>query len=469
MSKPAGRNNSKIITRNQGGGNKLQGLAPHCTAFYIAKSTGQSYYTETGDGRNRNLVICVNQLGGIGKGRSQFRPNADGNRGAGCDDFETFKTYLREINYYIQHSALPTAFTANGITVGPSNEIINYKLCLVGNSESLISDICANGDPSEYITISNEGFGVGGNRLFTHLLSVPHQQNPSIHALITDPLRISYWNGNNWSTSDKYINVQAIQKQITWCNNYIKTYSGTSYLFTNHNTLTTFGYHTLGLINNNVRFDNKDATRFLQDLSGGSGYGVNQVFNPPTTISPISDNNIKIFTSTYNDKIVISFNFMSMSSDGGFGTPLILFTDKLTTKNSNFNLINFAYHFFNINLTDDMMHIIDMAETKSYCFFNSQYISLTTEMSRLGYKKVFALYNNNSPVPASQSQYQKLKNYLKEHGTTINDDRSNEIGIEIGTSYYYFSPPRAYKTTISDTLSYNYDFTTQIIGKDEVC
>ena len=109
MSKPAGRNNGKIITRNQGGGNKLQGLAPTSTSFSIPKNTGSSYYTETGDGRNRNLVICVNQLGGVGRGRSQFRGNADGKRGDGCgvDDFETFKTYLREINSYIHISALP--------------------------------------------------------------------------------------------------------------------------------------------------------------------------------------------------------------------------------------------------------------------------------------------------------------------------------------------------------------------------
>ena len=84
MSKPVGRNNSKIITRNQGGGNKLQGLAPMSTHYFMAKSTGQSYYTETGDGRNRDFVLCVNQLGGIGRGRSQFRPNADGNRGTFC-------------------------------------------------------------------------------------------------------------------------------------------------------------------------------------------------------------------------------------------------------------------------------------------------------------------------------------------------------------------------------------------------
>ena len=78
MSKPAGRNNSKITGRPQGGGNKLQGLESSATHYYVAKNTGQSYRTETGDGRNRNLVIYLNQLGGVGRHRSQFRPNADG-------------------------------------------------------------------------------------------------------------------------------------------------------------------------------------------------------------------------------------------------------------------------------------------------------------------------------------------------------------------------------------------------------
>ena len=84
MSKPVGRNNSKIITRNQGGGNKKQGLAPLATQFFISQANNVQYRTESGDGRSRDLVICVNQLGGVGKGRSQFRPNADGNRGTFC-------------------------------------------------------------------------------------------------------------------------------------------------------------------------------------------------------------------------------------------------------------------------------------------------------------------------------------------------------------------------------------------------
>jgi hypothetical protein len=320
MSKPPSRNNSKIITRNQGGGDKLQGLAPLATQFFISQANNFQYRTESGDGRNRNLIMCVNQLGGIGRGRSQFRGNADGKRGQGCDNsLETFKTYLKEINDYIQNTALPNAFINKDNIIGPYNDFSKYELCLVGNSESLVSDICANGISSEYITISNEGFGkTSNNRLFTHLLSVPHQQNPSIHSLITDPYKISYWNGSSWSNSSlsnniKNINVQAIQKQITWCNNYIKTYSGTSYLFTNQNILTTLGYHTLGLINNNVTFPSNgpNATTFLQNLSGNFRYGIPKVFNPPTN-SPFANNRINIFNSTI--KLWLHFKLVPSTS-----------------------------------------------------------------------------------------------------------------------------------------------------------
>ena len=148
MSKPAGRNNGKIVTRNQGGGNKLQGLAPGCTAFYIAKSTGQSYYTETGDGRNRNLVLCVNQLGGVGRGRSQFRANADGKRGAGCDDIDDIFTLIHSYtgtplsidfygNYFILHKniSISNVTTYDAITKTDNN--INLL-------EPYLSDICHN-------------------------------------------------------------------------------------------------------------------------------------------------------------------------------------------------------------------------------------------------------------------------------------------------------------------------------------
>ena len=61
---------------------KIAGAAPRATSFYIANSSGTSY--SRANNENKNLVICVNQLGGIGRHRSQFRPNADGNRGTFC-------------------------------------------------------------------------------------------------------------------------------------------------------------------------------------------------------------------------------------------------------------------------------------------------------------------------------------------------------------------------------------------------
>ena len=72
------------IRGNQFGGTKKQGLAPNATHYFMANATGQEYYTESGDGRPRFTLVCVNQLGGVSKGRSQFRNNADGNRGNRC-------------------------------------------------------------------------------------------------------------------------------------------------------------------------------------------------------------------------------------------------------------------------------------------------------------------------------------------------------------------------------------------------
>ena len=85
-----GKNNAKISNRPSGGGNKLQGLAPKATHFFIANATGQQYSTQSGSGKDRFKLVCMNQLGGIGKGKSQFASNADGTH---CDD-ENFETFL---------------------------------------------------------------------------------------------------------------------------------------------------------------------------------------------------------------------------------------------------------------------------------------------------------------------------------------------------------------------------------------
>ena len=77
MSNP-GKNNAKISNQPSGGGNKLQGLAPKATHFYMAPYTGQQYNTGT-YAPNRFRLVCMNQLGGIGsRYNSQFAPTADG-------------------------------------------------------------------------------------------------------------------------------------------------------------------------------------------------------------------------------------------------------------------------------------------------------------------------------------------------------------------------------------------------------
>ena len=68
-----GRNNAKITNRPYGGGT-LQGLAS--TTNKRASST-RAIQNRAG-GQNRNLIFNINQLGGVGRHRSQFVPNADG-------------------------------------------------------------------------------------------------------------------------------------------------------------------------------------------------------------------------------------------------------------------------------------------------------------------------------------------------------------------------------------------------------
>ena len=52
-------------------GDKLQGGAPSGTGYFKAKYTGNNYRTRT-DGNNKNVIFCMNRMGGVGRGRSQF-------------------------------------------------------------------------------------------------------------------------------------------------------------------------------------------------------------------------------------------------------------------------------------------------------------------------------------------------------------------------------------------------------------
>ena len=68
-------NNCKISNQNQGGGNKCQGLVP----ITNKSSNITNLINSKGIGGNRKRLFFVNQLGGIGRNKSSFLSNADGN------------------------------------------------------------------------------------------------------------------------------------------------------------------------------------------------------------------------------------------------------------------------------------------------------------------------------------------------------------------------------------------------------
>ena len=65
------------ITNNtkNAGGNKKQGLASTTNkgVMYASRSIRNRAY-----GENRNVIFCMNQLGGVGRHKSQFVSTADG-------------------------------------------------------------------------------------------------------------------------------------------------------------------------------------------------------------------------------------------------------------------------------------------------------------------------------------------------------------------------------------------------------
>ena len=323
MSKPPSRNNSKRIARPQGGGNAKQGLAPLATQFFISQANNVQYRTGSGDGRNRDLVICVNQLGGIGKGRSQFRANADGKRGAGCDDFETFKTYLLEINSYIQNIALPRAFNSNNVfntDINGSNNKANYKLCFVGNQESVLTDLKTTMHNNSFqstfesfrmqiVNSSSDGVTVN-NPVFTHLLSHP-EQIVFGDSQLSNPTRFSYYSGDNPLTSNLLhssinININNIQNKINFCNNYFQRIIRPD--LNTHSNLNKYGYHTLGLINSNIEFTQNEfeGKITITQLLNYGGYGTTSVFG---LNSPIQNNAVNIYASSENSFVIENFIF----------------------------------------------------------------------------------------------------------------------------------------------------------------
>ena len=109
-------------------GDKLQGIAPTATHFFISgngKAGWTNYQTRT-YAPKREVVFCMNQLGGVGRGKSQFkvgglnRPDGARRCVSGSDSLLDRITFLQK---YFQER-LP-----------------GYVLCLVGTHESVQADI----------------------------------------------------------------------------------------------------------------------------------------------------------------------------------------------------------------------------------------------------------------------------------------------------------------------------------------
>ena len=110
-------------------GNKLQGLAPQATQFFIAGNgrAGWNQYRTRTNGNQQNVVFCMNQLGGVGASRSQFKirglnkPDGIGNCLPGS--YPYLAGYIAFLKKYF------------GI------RLPGYTLCVVGEYESVDTDL----------------------------------------------------------------------------------------------------------------------------------------------------------------------------------------------------------------------------------------------------------------------------------------------------------------------------------------
>jgi hypothetical protein len=113
-------------------GDKLQGLAPKATHFFIAGNgrAGWNNYRKRTNAPRRNVIFCMNQLGGVGRARSQFKiggvNNPDGTR---CGSTSDMLFYPFGKKAYISLAALSSYFKTS-----------LSSLILAGRDETLVSD-----------------------------------------------------------------------------------------------------------------------------------------------------------------------------------------------------------------------------------------------------------------------------------------------------------------------------------------
>ena len=164
-------------------GDKLQGGAPSGTGYFKAKYTGSNYRTRT-DGNNKNVIFCMNRLGGVGRGKSQFNVAGvnlpDGTRR--CTPFRANNNISRNIYNVRTAVAQAKAYARSQGKI----------LCLVGTHETVEGDLgVSNGT---FIRLGNHVPGVGVLNSLGLVYNVKGKSQKHIAAMVTRDIAIKLIN-----------------------------------------------------------------------------------------------------------------------------------------------------------------------------------------------------------------------------------------------------------------------------------
>ena len=223
---------------NQGGGDKKQGGA------VVANNSNLTNLAIKQSGvfnaSNRNVKFCINQLGGIGRGKSQFGVTADGTH---CDEEDKTLQFIADINSHIQEQISKHLGTFDsGSNEQKYNQVNRFELCLVGEIESFLNDL-SNANQALSTLVEDVSHVV-----FSHFESPP-SSNHSLQQIVF----VDSSNGTSFSNKLNISFSPTIAKKIKYINNKLPILRPD--LFT-HAVKNQFGIHTLGLLNNNFQFKN---------------------------------------------------------------------------------------------------------------------------------------------------------------------------------------------------------------------
>lgn len=199
------------------GGNKLQGLPPS-----IDVPSNLNYTTITrarNSPKKRTEITCINQLGGIGKLRSQFVPTADGING--CPDlfdeynFTLFDNFTNQtMNNILINSLLNAEIVVNGLGTGSnggfksaSNDSFstNYYVLFNGSNivETQFNPIMESIDVNYFNFSTYDPRSINSNSIRSMVDNNNNIYNQKLYDITINSITISYIAGNQSNGGDK--------------------------------------------------------------------------------------------------------------------------------------------------------------------------------------------------------------------------------------------------------------------------